>query len=153
MSKAKSQLKYNNVIEYSNAIAGMFDWNYTTFIRTYRYITSSVAAKWGQKIANRRNVKAVYVSVERDAEKMNHMHLAIASTLDTSLKKRIASAVNIRESSIGNIEKIRGKKQTLQYISKQLTRQERYIDAYHDLFINSKTQKNEIYTCPEVLKD
>jgi|GEM_PF-6508334 len=116
----------------------MFDWNYTTFIRTYRYITSSVAAKWGQKIANRRNVKAVYVSVERDAEKMNHMHLAIASIEDTNLKKRIASAVNIRENSIGNIEPIRGKKQTLQYISKQLTRQERYIDAYHDLFINSK---------------
>ena len=138
-------MKYNNVIEYSNVISGMFDWNYTTFIRTYRYITSSVAAKWGQKIANRRNVKAVYVSVERDAEKMNHMHLAIASTLDTSLKKRIASAVNIRESSIGNIEKIRSKKQILQYISKQLTRQERYIDAYHDLFINSKTQKENLH--------
>ena len=71
---------------------------------------------------------------------MNHMHLAIASTPDRNLKKRIASAVNIRESSIGNIEKIRGQKQTLKYISKQLTRQERYIDAYHDLFINSKTR-------------
>jgi hypothetical protein len=58
-------------------------------------------------------VKAVYVSVERDAEKMNHMHLAIASTPDTNLKKRIASAVNIREKSIGNIEPIRGKNETL----------------------------------------
>ena len=134
-------MKYNNVIEYSNAIADMFDWNYTTFIRTYRYITTSVAAKWGQKIANRRNVKAVYVSIERDAEKMNHMHLAIASNPDTNLKKRIASAVNIREKSIGNIEPIRGKNETLQYISKQLTRQNRYIDSYHDLFINSKTHK------------
>ena len=140
-------MKYNNVIEYSNAIAGMFDWNYTTFIRTYRYITSSVAAKWGQKIANRRNVKAVYVSVERDAEKMNHMHLAIATTTSrstttgTNLKKRIASAVNIREKSIGNIEPIRGKNETLQYISKQLTRQNRYIDSYHDIFINPKIQK------------
>ena len=134
-------MKYNNVIEYSNAIAGMFDWNYTTFIRTYRYITSSVAAKWGQKIANRRNVKAVYVSVERDAEKMNHMHLAIASNPDTNLKKRIASAVNIREKSIGNIEPIRGKNETLQYISKQLIRQNRYIDSYHDIFINPKTDK------------
>ena len=135
-----NNMKYNNVIEYSNAIAGMFDWNYTTFIRTYRYITSSVAAKWGQKIANRRNVKAVYVSVERDAEKMNHLHLAIASTPSANLKKRIASAVNIRENSIGNIEPIKGKNETIQYISKQLTRQNRYIDAYHDLFINSKTR-------------
>ena len=135
-----NNMKYNNVIEYSNAIAGMFDWNHTTFIRTYRYITSSVAAKWDQKIANRRNVKAVYVSVERDAAKMNHLHLAIASTPDTNLKKRIASAVNIRENSIGNIEPIRGKNETIQYISKQLTRQNRYIDAYHDLFINSKTR-------------
>ena len=134
-------MKYNNVIEYSNAIADMFDWNYTTFIRTYRYITSSVAAKWGQKIANRRNVKAVYVSIERDAEKMNHMHLAIASNPDTNLKKRIASAVNIREKSIGNIEPIRGKNETLQYISKQLTRQNRYIDSYHGIFINPKTDK------------
>ena len=134
-------MKYNNVIEYSNAIADMFDWNYTTFIRTYRYITSSVAAKWGQKIANRRNVKAVYVSIERDAEKMNHMHLAIASNPDTNLKKRIASAVNIREKSIGNIEPIRGKNETLQYISKQLTRQNRYIDSYHNIFINPKTDK------------
>ena len=134
-------MKYNNVIEYSNAIADMFDWNYTTFIRTYRYITTSVAAKWGQKIANRRNVKAVYVSIERDAEKMNHMHLAIASNPDTNLKKRIASAVNIREKSIGNIEPIRGKNETLQYISKQLTRQNRYIDSYYDIFINPKIQK------------
>lgn len=134
-------MKYSDLKEYSNAVADMFDWNYTTFIRTYRYITSSVAAKWGQKIANRRNVKAVYVSIERDAEKMNHMHLAIASTPDTNLKKRIASAVNIREKSIGNIEPIRGKNETLQYISKQLTRQNRYIDAYHDIFINPKIQK------------
>ena len=134
-------MKYSDLKENSNAVADMFDWNYTTFIRTYRYITPSVAARWGQKIANRRNVKAVYVSVERDAEKMNHMHLAIASTPDTNLKKRIASAVNIREKSIGNIEPIRGKNETLQYISKQLTRQNRYIDSYHDIFINPKIQK------------
>ena len=44
----------------------------------------------GQKIANRRNVKAVYVSVERDAARMNHMHLAIA-TSKKDLKKNCIS--------------------------------------------------------------
>ena len=68
-------MKYSDLKEYSNAVADMFDWNYTTFIRTYRYITPSVAARWGQKIANRRNVKAVYVSVERVEKNMEEKQL------------------------------------------------------------------------------
>jgi len=44
----------------------------------------------------------------------------------------------VKTEAVGNIETIRGKKQTIQYISKQLIRQNRYIDAYHDLFIKPK---------------
>ena len=46
--------------------------------------------------------------------------------------------MGVKTEHVGNIETIKGKKQTLQYISKQLIRQNRYIDAYHDFFINPK---------------
>ena len=77
-------------------------------------------------------MKAVYVSVERDAAKMNHMHLAIASTLDTDLKKRIASAVNIRQSSIGNIKPIRGK------------------NKHYNTSANSRPDRNGTLTCTTI---
>ena len=104
-----------------------------------------------KKLAQHPKVDGVFVTSETDNPKMNHLHLAIAGKKLS--RDEVGTAMNLKTEFIGNIEPIRGKKQTLQYISKQLTRQERNIDAYHDLFINSKTQKNEIYTCPEVLKD
>ena len=73
---------------------------------------------------------------------MNHLHLAIAGKKLS--RDEVGAAMNLKTEFIGIIKPIKGKKQTLQYISKQLTRQELYIDAYHTLFINSKTQKNEI---------
>ena len=67
---------------------------------------------------------------------MNHLHLAIAGKKLT--RQQIAQSMHIKNDQVGNIETIRGQKETLQYISKQLTRQNRYIDAYHNLFINPK---------------
>ncbi len=46
--------------------------------------------------------------------------------------------MGVKTEHFGNIESIKGKKQTLQYISKQMIRQNRYIDAYYDFFINPK---------------
>lgn len=73
---------------------------------------------------------------ETDNPNMNHLHLAIAGKKLT--RQQIAKSMHIKNDQVGNIETIRGQKETLQYISKQLTRQNRYIDAYHNLFINPK---------------
>ena len=67
---------------------------------------------------------------------INHLHLAIAGRKLT--RSQIARSVGMKTVHFGNIETIKGKKQTLQYISKQLIRQNQYIDAYHDFFINPK---------------
>ena len=79
---------------------------------------------------------AIYVTSERDNPTMNHLHLAIAGQKLT--RSQIARSMGVKTEHGGNIETIKGKKQTLQYISKQLIRQNRYIDAYHDFFINPK---------------
>lgn len=144
-------MNISQVPKYVNAIANMARWSQTTFIRTFYKFKPHMIEKKVKKLAQHPKVDGVFVTSETDNPKMNHLHLAIAGKKLS--RDEVGTAMNLRTEFIGNIEPIRGKKQTLQYISKQLTRQERYIDAYHDLFINSKTQKNEIYTCPEVLKD
>ena len=76
-----------------------------------------------KKLAKHPKVDGVFVTSETDNPIMNHLHLAIA---DKKLfRDDFADAMNLKTEFIGNIEPIRGKKQTLQYISKQLTRQER----------------------------
>jgi hypothetical protein len=81
-------------------------------------------------------VDAIFVTLETDNPTMNHLHLAIAGRKLT--RSQIARSMGVKTEHVGNIETIKGKKQTLQYISKQLIRQNRYIDAYHDFFINPK---------------
>ena len=68
-------------------------------------------------IFNRRCVDAVFTSIERDAQKMNHLHLALATRkVDAmKLKDKIVKAVNISDDHIGNIEPIENKTQILRY--------------------------------------
>ena len=125
--------------KYVNALANMAKWSQTTFIRTFYKLKPHMIQKKVEKLFRNPKVNGVFVTLETDNPKMNHLHLAIAG--EKLSRDDVAGAMNLKTEFIGNIEPIRGKKQTLQYISKQLTCQERYIDAYHDLFINSKTQK------------
>ena len=36
----------------SNAITNMFNWNYTTFIRTYSLLTSTLIDKWARSLGS-----------------------------------------------------------------------------------------------------
>jgi len=135
-------MNISQVPKYVNAIANMARWSQTTFIRIFYKFKPYMIEKKVKKLAQHPNVDGVFVTSETDNPKMNHLHLAIAGKKLS--RDEVGTSMNLKTESIGNIEPIRGKKQTLQYISKQLTSQTRYIDAYHSLFINSKTQKNEI---------
>ena len=126
----------NEVPKMVNAISKMANWSKTTFIRTFYKLKPHLIQKKVEKLFQHPNVDAVYVTSEIDNPKMNHLHLAIAGRKLT--REQIADSMEIKTEAVGNIEIIKGKKQTLQYISKQLIRQNRYIDAYHDLFINPK---------------
>ena len=71
-------MKYENTLQYSNSIADMFNWNYTTYIRTHTWLTPELVQKWCNQISNRRCIDAVWSSIERDNANMNHLHLAIS---------------------------------------------------------------------------
>ena len=122
--------------EYANAIAGLHEWNYTTYIRTYKWITPRQALDWGKMIFNRRCVDAVFTSIERDAQKMNHLHLALATRkVDAmKLKDKIVKAVNISDDHIGNIEPIENKTQMLRYVSKSMLQSNYANQSYEYLF-------------------
>ena len=126
----------NEVPKMVNAISKMANWSMTTFVRTYYKLRPHLIERKIQKLSEHPNVDAIYVTSETDNPNMNHLHLAIAGRKLT--REQIADSMEIKTEAVGNIEIIKGKKQTLQYISKQLIRQNRYIDAYHDLFINPK---------------
>ena len=143
-------MKYENTLQYSNSIANMFNWNYTTYIRTHTWLTPSLVQKWCNQISNRRCIDAVWSSIERDNANMNHLHLAI-SAIDpkgadapATLQNKIVNAINISKNHIGDVQPIHAKYQTIQYINKQLIRENREVNSYHDLFINPKHQHNEI---------
>lgn len=131
-----------NILRVSNEYANMFNWNYTTFIRNYSLITDTWAALWGQMIANRRSVKAVFLTIEKDDYKQpptNHVHLAIATSKPIEpdqLSDKITKAINLKKKHIGNIEPIRGKEETLRYISKHIRKNDRFNNTYYNLFIN-----------------
>tara|TARA_B110000977_G_C10773932_1_gene375808 strand:+ start:178 stop:630 length:453 start_codon:yes stop_codon:yes gene_type:complete len=126
----------------SNAIANMFNWNYTTFIRTYSLLTSTLIDKWAKKIANRRPFDAVWYTIEKDDNKQpptNHVHFAIATKkpIDASrVHHHILTTLPIKEKHIGNIEPIRGKEETIHYINKRLIRNDRYINTHYNIFTN-----------------
>ena len=126
----------NEVPKMVNAISNMANWSMTTFVRTYYKLRPHLIQRKIQKLSEHPNVDAIYVTSETDNPNMNHLHLAIAGKKLT--RQQIAKSMHIKNDQVGNIETIRGQKETLQYISKQLTRQNRYIDAYHNLFINPK---------------
>ena len=125
-----------------NEYVNMFNWNYTTFIRNYSLITNTLSARWGQMIANRRSVKAVFLTIEKDDYKQpptNHVHLAIATSKPIEpdqLSDKITKAINLKKKHIGNIEPIRGKEETLRYISKHIRKNDRFNNTYYNLFIN-----------------
>mgnify|MGYP003684071295 FL=1 len=126
----------NEVPKMVNAISEMANWSMTTFVRAYYKLRPHLIERKIQKLSEHPNVDAIYVTSETDNPNMNHLHLAIAGKKLT--RQQIAQSMHIKNDQVGNIETIRGQKETLQYISKQLTRQNRYIDAYHNLFINPK---------------
>ena len=129
-------MNINNIPKVVDSISSLANWSKTTFIRTFYKLKPHLIQKKVEKLYRHPNVDAVYVTSETDNPKMNHLHLAIAGRNLT--RQQIAKSMNIKTDAVGNIETIKGKKQTLQYISKQLIRQNRYIDAYQDLFINPK---------------
>ena len=129
-------MKINNIPKMIDSVSSLANWSKTTFIRTFYKLKPHLIQKKVEKLFQHPNVDAVYVTSEIDNPKMNHLHLAIAGRKLT--REQIADSMEIKTEAVGNIEIIKGKKQTLQYISKQLIRQNRYIDAYHDLFINPK---------------
>ena len=96
----------------------------------------------GSKIANRRSVKAVFLTIEKDDYKQpptNHVHLAIATSKPIEpdqLSDKITKAINLKKKHIGNIEPIRGKEETLRYISKHIRKNDRFNNTYYNLFIN-----------------
>ncbi|MDC1047953.1 hypothetical protein OAQ80_00380 [Flavobacteriaceae bacterium] len=129
-------MNINDIPKIIDSISSLANWSKTTFIRTFYKLKPHLIQKKVEKLFQHPNVDAVYVTSEIDNPKMNHLHLAIAGRKLT--REQIADSMEIKTEAVGNIEIIKGKKQTLQYISKQLIRQNRYIDAYHDLFINPK---------------
>jgi len=129
-------MNINNITKVVDSISSLANWSKTTFIRTFYKLKPHLIERKIEKLSQHPNVDAVYVTSETDNPKMNHLHLAIAGRKLT--REQIADSMEIKTEAVGNIEIIKGKKQTLQYISKQLIRQNRYIDAYHNLFINPK---------------
>lgn len=129
-------MNINDIPKIIDSISSLANWSKTTFIRTFYKLKPHLIQKKVEKLFQHPNVDAVYVTSEIDNPKMNHLHLAIAGRKLT--REQIADSMEIKTEAVGNIEIIKGKKRTLQYISKQLIRQNRYIDAYHDLFINPK---------------
>ena len=132
-------MNIKQVPKYVNALANMAKWSQTTFIRTFYKLKPHMIQKKVEKLFRNPKVNGVYVTSETDNQQMNHLHLAIAGKQLT--RDEVAQTMNLKTEFVGNIEPIRGKNETLQYMSKQLIRQTRYIDAYHDIFINPKTQK------------
>lgn len=129
-------MNINDIPKIIDSISSLANWSKTTFVRTYYKLRPHLIERKIQKLSEHPNVDAIYVTSETDNPKMNHLHLAIAGRKLT--REQIADSMEIKTEAVGNIEIIKGKKQTLQYISKQLIRQNRYIDAYHNLFINPK---------------
>ena len=131
-------MNYNELRNYSEALANMSDWNYTTFIRTYYKLKPHLIVKWSEKLIKHKNIHGLFVAIETDqSQNMNHLHLAFSSSSPITQQK-VMRALNIHDKRhIGNIEPILEKTQIIQYISKHIIKQKRYVNGYYDLFFKT----------------
>ena len=129
-------MNINDIPKMIDSISSLANWSKTTFIRTFYKLKPHLIEKKVEKLFRNPKVNGVFVTLETDNPKMNHLHLAIAGKQLT--RDEVARTMNLKTEFVGNIEPIRDKYETIQYISKQVIRQNRYIDAYHNLFINPK---------------
>ena len=125
-------MNYNELDKYAEGLVNMANWNTTTVLRTYYKLKPHVIDRKIQRLAKQKNIYRIFASVESDAENMNHLHLAFAGRNIT--KPQIAKSMNVDKKHILNLEKIVSKKDCLRYVSKALSREKRYVDAYHNIY-------------------
>jgi len=133
-----------NIESYSNALAGMFSWNYTTVVRTHYPLKPHLADKKIDQLVKTGCVSNIFYSIEPDREikdiytsvkSANHLHLLMdvkSAIVDINLfRRKIANAMGLNLKSVLNIEPIRGKKNIARYVTKHITQP----GSHHNYFV------------------
>jgi len=133
-----------NLDSYSNALAGMFSWNYTTVVRTHYPIKPHIADKKIEQLVKTGCVSNIFYSIEPDREiedvytsanSVNHLHLLMdvkRAMVDCDLfRRKIANAMGLNPKAVLNIEPIRGEKNIARYVTKHIT----LPGSHHNYFV------------------
>ena len=123
-----------NIKHYADSISKMFKWNYTTVIRTHYKLKDHLMDKKVSKMVKTNNVNAVFYTLENDRYKwsnisiINHAHLLIQGRNLT--REDVAKSLNINPKAVIDVEKINGRSQITNYITKSMWHQ----DSHHNIF-------------------
>ena len=123
-----------NIKQYADSISKMVKWNYTTVIRTHYKLKDHLMDKKVSKMVKTNNVNAVLHTLENDRDKwsntstINHAHLLIQGSNLT--REDVAKSLNINPKAVIDVEKINGRSQITNYITKSMWHQ----DSHHNIF-------------------
>ena len=123
-----------NIKQYADSISKMFKWNYTTVIRTHYKLKDHLLDKKVSEMVKTNNVNAVFFTLENDRDSwsntstINHAYLLIKGRNLT--REDIAKSLNINPKAVIGIEKIRGRRNVTNYITKSMWHQ----DSHHNIF-------------------
>ena len=133
-----------NFESYSNALAKMYNWNYTTVVRTHYPMKPHIADKKIEQLVKTGCVSNIFYSIEPDREiedvytsaiSVNHLHLLMdvkGVIVDSNVfRKKIANAMGLNPKAVLNIEPIRGEKNIARYVTKHIT----LPGSHHNYFV------------------
>lgn len=133
-----------NFESYSNALAKMYNWNYTTVVRTHYPMKPHIADKKIEQLVMTGCVSNIFFTIEPDRDikyaytsafSANHLHLLMdvkGVIVDSNVfRKKIANAMGLNPKAVLNIEPIRGEKNISRYVTKHIT----LPGSHHNYFV------------------
>lgn len=133
-----------NFESYSNALAKMYNWNYTTVVRTHYPMKPHIADKKIEQLVKTGCVSNIFFTIEPDRDiknaytsaiSVNHLHLLMdvkGVIVDSNVfRKKIANAMGLNPKAVLNIEPIRGEKNIARYVTKHIT----LPGSHHNYFV------------------
>jgi len=137
-----SKIKLDN--SYSDALAKMYNWNYTTVLRTHYKLKPHIADKKVEKLIRAGCVSNIFYCIEQDRDSKdrytnnrvaNHLHLLmdVRSVIKDikAFRRKIAIEMGVNPKSVLDIEPIRGKQNIARYIIKHFSDQ----NSHHNYFV------------------
>lgn len=118
------------ITQYTNSIANLLNWNYTTVVRPHYRVNEYMMDKYAQKLLRYKNINGIYMIAEDDRDDSdiftktkqgNHIHLiaSVQGYID-NLRSYIAKGIGVNSKAVLDVQEIKSKDAIIKYVTKNI---------------------------------